>query len=61
MAASLWAAGDRVFLLDESGKTLVLQTGPELKVVATNQIDDLFWSTPAVSGKSLLLRGVHNA
>ena len=59
MAASLWAAGDRVFLMDESGKTLVLQTGPELKVVATNQIaDDLFWSTPAVSGKSLLLRGV---
>ncbi len=59
MAASLWAAGDRVFLMDESGKTLVLQTGPEMKVVATNQIaDDLFWSTPAVSGKSLLLRGV---
>lgn len=59
MAASLWAAGDRVFLLDESGKTLVLETGPELKIVATNQIDDdLFWSTPAVTGESLLLRGV---
>jgi hypothetical protein len=58
MAASLWAAGDRVFFLDESGKTLVLQAGPELKIVATNQIDDLFWSTPAVAGKSLLLRGV---
>ncbi len=58
MAASLWAAGDRVFLMDESGKTLVLQTGPELKIVATNQIDDLFWSTPAVTGNSLLLRGV---
>ncbi len=58
MAASLWAAGDRVFLLDENGKTLVLQTGPELEIVATNQIDDLFWSTPAVAGESLLLRGV---
>lgn len=58
MAASLWAAGDRVFFLDESGKTLVLQAGPELKIIATNQIDDLFWSTPAVAGKSLLLRGV---
>jgi outer membrane protein assembly factor BamB len=58
MAASLWAAGDRVFMLDESGKTLVLETGPELKIVATNQIsDDLFWSTPAVTGQSLLLRG----
>ena len=57
-AASLWAAGDRVFLLDENGKTLVLQAGPDLEIVATNQIDDLFWSTPAVAGKSLLLRGV---
>ncbi len=58
MAASLWAAGDRVFLMDESGQTQVLETGPELKIVATNQIaGDLFWSTPAVAGKSLLLRG----
>ena len=59
MAASLWAAGDRVFMMDEAGKTIVLQTGPEFKIVATNQMpDDLFWSTPAVTGKSLLLRGV---
>ena len=58
MAASMWAAGDRIFLMDESGKTLAIEAGPKLNVVATNQIDDLFWSTPAVSGKSLLLRGV---
>ena len=59
MAASMWAAGDRVFLMDESGKALVLQTGPEMKILATNQIeDDLFWSTPAVAGNSLLIRGV---
>lgn len=59
MAASLWAAGDRVFLMDESGKTLVLECGPEMKVVATNQIaSDLFWSTPAVAANSLLIRGV---
>jgi len=58
MAASVWAAGDYVFLLDENGKTLVLKTGDDMEVVATNQIDDLFWSTPAVAGDSLLLRGV---
>jgi outer membrane protein assembly factor BamB len=58
-AASMWAAGNRIFLMDESGKTLVLESGSDFKVVATNQIaDDLFWSTPAVSGKSLLIRGV---
>jgi outer membrane protein assembly factor BamB len=58
-AASLWAAGDQVFLMDESGKTIAIQVGPEMKILATNQIDnDLFWSTPAISGKSLLIRGV---
>lgn len=58
VAASMWAAGDRVFMLDEAGKTIVLEVGSEPKVVATNQIsDDLFWSTPAIAGNSLLLRG----
>ncbi|MEM7456392.1 MAG: PQQ-binding-like beta-propeller repeat protein [Planctomycetota bacterium] len=58
MAASMWAAGDSVFLMDESGKTLVLERGPEMNVIATNQIeDDLFWSTPAIAGNSLLIRG----
>ena len=59
MAASVWAAGDRVFMMDEEGTTQVLQVGPELKILATNQIpDDLFWSTPAAAGDSLLIRGV---
>lgn len=58
MAASMWAGGDRAFMMDESGKTLVLEVGPELKVIGTNEIaDDLFWSTPSVAGKSLLIRG----
>ncbi len=56
-AASMWACGDRVFLLDEDGKTLVIETGPEMKILATNEIDDVFWSTPSVAGNSLLLRG----
>ena len=59
-AASLWAAGDRVFILDEKGKTLVVKSGPKFEVVATNQIDgDTFWSTPAAAGKSLLIRGAN--
>ncbi len=59
MAASMWAAGDRVFLMDETGNTLVLKVGPEFDVVGTNPLeDDVFWSTPAVAGDSLLVRGV---
>lgn len=58
MAASMWAAGNRVFAMDETGKTVAIEVGPELKIVSTNEItDDLFWSTPAMAGNSLLIRG----
>lgn len=58
VVASLWADDERVFILDENGTTHVVQSGPEFKVLATNRIDDLFWSTPAIAGAALLLRGV---
>lgn len=57
IAASLWIAGDKLFALDESGKTFVVKAGREFEVLETNQIEDLFWSTPAIAGESLLLRG----
>ncbi|MEM7235871.1 MAG: PQQ-binding-like beta-propeller repeat protein, partial [Planctomycetota bacterium] len=57
VAASLWADKDRVFLLDERGTTYVVKAGPKFELLATNRIDDLFWSTPAVTGDALLLRG----
>lgn len=56
VAASLWIAGDQLFALDENGKTFVIATGPEFKVLCSNQIDGLFWSTPSIVGDSLLLR-----
>jgi len=58
VAASLWADDDYVFILDENGTTHVIDSGSEFKVAATNKIDDLFWSTPAIAGDTLLLRGV---
>lgn len=58
VAASLWGDEERIFILDENGTTHVIQAGPEFKVVSTNKLDDLFWSTPSVAGDTLLLRGV---
>ncbi len=59
VTASPWASGGKVFCLDQSGQTYVLSVGPELKVLATNKLnDDLFWSSPAVAGDALLLRGI---
>ena len=58
VAASLWADENRVFILDENGAAHVIASGPEFKLLGSNKIDDLFWSTPAIAGNSLLLRGV---
>jgi len=58
VAASLWADDQHVFILDENGSTYVIESAPEFRLSATNSIDDLFWSTPAVAGDTLLLRGV---
>jgi len=60
IAASMWADNKHVFILDESGKAFVIQLGSEFKILAENQLDDLFWSTPAVSNGVLLLRGANN-
>ena len=38
--------------------TFVIQAGAEFKLLGTNKLDDLFWSTPSVAGESLLIRGV---
>ena len=38
--ASPWAAGGKVFCLDQKGQTFVLEAGPEFKVVRTNNLAD---------------------
>ncbi len=58
VAASLWADDDRVVILDEKGQAFMFAAGREFVLLGKNQIDDLFWSTPTVSGNTLLLRGV---
>jgi outer membrane protein assembly factor BamB len=58
--ATPWAADGKVFCLDEEGRTFVLEAGPKLKVIATNKLDDMFWSSIAVAGQKLLLRGVNH-
>lgn len=57
-AASPLLAGGKLYILDETGKMAVVKAGPEFELLGTNALDDLFWSTPAPAGDSLLLRGV---
>jgi outer membrane protein assembly factor BamB len=56
--SSPWAHAGKVFCLDEDGRTFVLQSGPEFKLLAVNRIDEMFWSSPALAGGALFLRGL---
>lgn len=57
IAASPIIVGDKLLLLDEEGHAAILALGPDLEVVGQGALDDFFWTTPAVAGKALLLRG----
>jgi outer membrane protein assembly factor BamB len=57
--SSPWVAAGKVFCLDQNGQTFILAAGPKLKLLAKNKIDDMFWSSAAVAGDQLLLRGVN--
>ncbi|MFM8893243.1 MAG: PQQ-binding-like beta-propeller repeat protein [Planctomycetia bacterium] len=51
--------GDRIYLVNEQGRTVVMATGPEFKVLAESTLgggDEIFWSTPAVTDDALLIR-----
>ena len=55
-SASPLAAGGRIYLFSEEGKTTVLSTGREFKKLAESQLGDGFMASPAVSGNALFLR-----
>jgi outer membrane protein assembly factor BamB len=50
--------GDQVLLLNEDGSTAMIKAGPKFEVVGNGKLDDNFWSSPAVAGGDLYLRGV---
>jgi outer membrane protein assembly factor BamB len=54
--ASPWMCGDKLYLLNESGDTYVVQSGPTFRLLATNTLEKLCLATPAVAGDRLLIR-----
>ena len=51
--------GNRIYVVNERGQTVVLEAGPEFKILAECSVgsdDEVFWATPAVAGDSLLIR-----
>jgi outer membrane protein assembly factor BamB len=54
--ASLLYADGRIYMSNKEGKTTVIEPGPTFRVLATSQIDGFLGASPAMAGKSLLLR-----
>jgi outer membrane protein assembly factor BamB len=54
--ASPWAAGGKIFCLNEEGKTFVLGAGDRYELVRTNDLEEFSLATPALVGDRLLLR-----
>jgi outer membrane protein assembly factor BamB len=50
--------GDKVYCTDQNCTTFVIQAGKELQVLATNDLGEFCWSSPAVAGDTLLIRTV---
>lgn len=55
--ASPVAAAGRLYVVGREGATVVVKTGAEHEVLATNTLDDHFDASPVVAGDELLLRG----
>ena len=56
--ASPWVAGGRIYCMDERGTTHVIRPGKEFEVLQVNKLEDKFWASQAISGKSYFFRGV---
>ena len=59
-AASPIFVDGRIYFFDCRGKATVVEPGPAFKVLATSQLDDGFMASPAVVGKSLIVRSKKN-
>lgn len=55
-ASPVGAAG-RIYLCTEEGNVIVVRHGPELEVLAVNDLGERFIASPAVVGNRLVLRG----
>jgi outer membrane protein assembly factor BamB len=58
--ASPVAADGRIYFVGRDGTTVVLEHGDELKVLATNRLDDPIDASPVLVGRQIILRSVNH-
>lgn len=54
--SSPWAYNDRVFFLDEKGRTVVIKVGEKYEEVGVNDLSELCCATPSIADGNLLIR-----
>jgi len=54
--ASPVAADGKIFMVSASCKVTVLKAGAQWEVLATNDLDEECWATPAIAGNNLFIR-----
>lgn len=54
--ASPVAADGKIFMVSANCKVTVLKAGAQWEVLATNDLDEECWATPAIAGNSLIIR-----
>jgi outer membrane protein assembly factor BamB len=55
--ASPVAASGRVYFASREGTTVVLEHGPDFRILATNQLDETIDASPAIVGDTIIIRG----
>lgn len=58
--SSIGGAAGKVYVTSRDGATVVIQHGPELKILATNRLDEGVDASPVFVGNDLLLRGTNH-
>ncbi|HMP60757.1 MAG TPA: PQQ-binding-like beta-propeller repeat protein, partial [Gemmatales bacterium] len=56
--SSPWAAGGKLYFLDEDGQTFILAAGPKFQVLGKNSLGEMCWSSPAIADGAIYLRTV---
>jgi len=54
--ASPVAADGKIFVVSASGKVTVLKADPQWEILATNDLNEEVWATPAIAGGNLYIR-----
>jgi outer membrane protein assembly factor BamB len=54
--SSPWGYNDRIFCLNEEGRTFVIRAGEKYELLASNDLDEMALATPALVGDRLILR-----